>query len=76
MNWKRVLNSDDRQHYLVLVENFVNEIDHFVFKLQELSENKLIKLAWAGGVGLGGILVISLFVVHFVRKQVVKPSMR
>lgn len=70
---KRVLNSDDRQHYLVLVENFVNEIDHFVFKLQEFSENKLIKLAWAGGIGLGGILVISLFVVHFVRKQVVKP---
>ncbi|MCM2248881.1 hypothetical protein MYF60_28350, partial [Klebsiella pneumoniae] len=51
----------------------MNEIDHFVFKLQQFSDNKLIKLAWAGGVGLGGILVISLFVVHFVRKQVVKP---
>lgn len=70
---KQVLNSSDRQHYLVLVENFVSEIDGFVFKLQEFSENKLIKLAWAGGIGLGGILVISLFVVHFVRKQVVKP---
>ncbi|WP_261883620.1 nitrate/nitrite two-component system sensor histidine kinase NarQ [Vibrio pelagius] len=70
---KQVLNSSDRQYYLVLVENFVSEIDGFVFKLQEFSENKLIKLAWAGGIGLGGILVISLFVVHFVRKQVVKP---
>ncbi|WP_210449879.1 nitrate/nitrite two-component system sensor histidine kinase NarQ [Vibrio crassostreae] len=70
---KRVLNSEDRKHYLVLVENFVAEIDRFVFKLQEFSEDKLIKLAWAGGIGLGGILVISLFVVHFVRKQVVKP---
>ena len=70
---KRVLNSADRKHYLVLVENFVVEIDGFVFKLQEFSEDKLIKLAWAGGIGLGGILVISLFVVHFVRKQVVKP---
>ena len=70
---KLVLNSDNRQRYLLLVENFVTEIDHFVFKLQEFSVNKLIKLAWAGGLGLGGILVISLFVVHFVRKQVVKP---
>ena len=70
---KRVLNGADRKHYLVLVENFVVEIDGFVFKLQEFSEDKLIKLAWAGGIGLGGILVISLFVVHFVRKQVVKP---
>ncbi|MEZ9448337.1 nitrate/nitrite two-component system sensor histidine kinase NarQ [Vibrio splendidus] len=70
---KQVLSSEDRKHYLVLVENFVTEIDGFVFKLQEFSEDKLIKLAWAGGIGLGGILVISLFVVHFVRKQVVKP---
>jgi two-component system nitrate/nitrite sensor histidine kinase NarQ len=70
---KRVLNSDDRQYYLELVEKFVTEIDHFVFKLQEFSENKLIILAWTGGVGLGAILVISIFVVHFVRKQVVKP---
>ncbi|NOJ09882.1 nitrate/nitrite two-component system sensor histidine kinase NarQ [Vibrio splendidus] len=70
---KQVLSSEDRKHYLVLVENFVAEIDGFVFKLQEFSEDKLIKLAWAGGIGLGGILVISLFVVHFVRKQVVKP---
>ncbi len=70
---KQLLNSEDRQHYLVLVEHFVAKIDSFVFKLQEFSENKLIKLAWAGGIGLGGILVISLFVVHFVRKQVVKP---
>ena len=61
---KRVLNSEDRKHYLVLVENFVAEIDGFVYKLQEYSEYKLIKLAWAGGIGLGGILVISLFVVH------------
>ncbi|OEE89517.1 nitrate/nitrite two-component system sensor histidine kinase NarQ [Vibrio crassostreae] len=70
---KQVLNSEERDHYLVLVENFVAEIDGFVYKLQEFSEDKLIKLAWAGGIGLGGILVISLFVVHFVRKQVVKP---
>ncbi|MDN3702053.1 nitrate/nitrite two-component system sensor histidine kinase NarQ [Vibrio artabrorum] len=70
---KQVLSSQDRKHYLVLVEKFVTEIDHFVFKLQKFSEDKLIKLAWAGGIGLGGILLISLFVVHFVRKQVVKP---
>ncbi|MBW3696098.1 nitrate/nitrite two-component system sensor histidine kinase NarQ [Vibrio sp. T187] len=70
---KAVLESDQRDYYLIIVANFVSEIDGFVFKLQQFSEQKLIKLAWVGGLGLGGILVISLFVVHFVRKQVVKP---
>ena len=70
---KTVLRSEHPEYYLAIVANFVSEIDGFVFKLQEFSENKLIKLAWVGGIGLGGVLVISLFVVHFVRKQVVKP---
>jgi len=70
---KAVLESDQRDYYLIIVANFVSEIDGFVFKLQQFSEQKLIKLAWVGGLGLGGILVISLFVVHFVRKQVVTP---
>ncbi|MGF1841746.1 nitrate/nitrite two-component system sensor histidine kinase NarQ [Vibrio clamense] len=70
---KDVLRSKDKSQYLVLVANFVTEIDGFVFKLQQFSELKLIKLAWAGGFGLGGILIVSFFVVHFVRKEVVKP---
>ncbi|NOH97597.1 nitrate/nitrite two-component system sensor histidine kinase NarQ [Vibrio sp. 99-70-13A1] len=70
---KTVLRSEHPEYYLAIVANFVSEIDGFVFKLQEFSENKLIKLAWVGGIGLGGVLIISLFVVHFVRKQVVKP---
>lgn len=70
---KRVLQSDDRQQYLELVAGFVSQIDAFVFKLQHFSEQKLIKLAWVGGVGLGGILLVSMFVVHFVRREVVTP---
>ncbi|MDF5312128.1 HAMP domain-containing protein, partial [Vibrio parahaemolyticus] len=37
------------------------------------SEQKLINLAWIGGLGLGGILCVSMFVVHFVRLEVVRP---
>lgn len=70
---KQVLKSDDRERYLILVEGFVDQIDGFVFKLQNFSEQKLIKLAWVGGLGLGGILVVSLFVVHYTRKQIVRP---
>lgn len=76
MRWhelKQVLKSQDRERYLVLVEGFVNQIDAFVFKLQNFSEQKLIKLAWVGGLGLGGILIVSLFVVHYIRKQIVRP---
>ncbi|MGD8110189.1 nitrate/nitrite two-component system sensor histidine kinase NarQ [Vibrio sp. NTOU-M3] len=70
---KTVLESHDRERYLVLVAGFVDQIDAFVFKLQNFSEQKLIKLAWVGGLGLGGILLVSIFVVHFVRREVVSP---
>lgn len=70
---KSLLQSDNRDEYLTLVADFVDRIDHFVLKLQQYSENKLIRLAWVGGLGLGGILLITIYVVVFVRKQVVKP---
>ncbi|YCO01791.1 nitrate/nitrite two-component system sensor histidine kinase NarQ [Vibrio sp. VNB-15] len=70
---KSVLKSQDRSQYLVLVAGFVQQIDAFVFKLQNYSEQKLINLAWIGGLGLGGILCASMFVVHFIRLEVVRP---
>ncbi|EDP60570.1 nitrate/nitrite two-component system sensor histidine kinase NarQ [Vibrio sp. AND4] len=70
---KSVLNSQDRDRYQELVAGFVQQIDTFVFKLQGYSEQKLINLAWVGGIGLGGILFVSMFVVHFVRLEVVRP---
>ncbi|KJY83917.1 histidine kinase [Vibrio galatheae] len=76
MRWhelKMVLKSDSRQDYLLLVAGFVNQIDSFVFKLQDYSEKKLISLAWVGGLGLGGVLLISIFIVHYSRKHIVKP---
>lgn len=76
MRWhelKSVLQSEERERYLLLVAGFVGQIDAFVFKLQHFSEQKLIKLAWVGGMGLGGILLVSVFVVHFVRREVVHP---
>lgn len=76
MRWhelKAVLQSEDRSHYLEMVAGFVNQIDAFVFKLQHFSEQKMIRLAWVGGAGLGGILCVGLFVIHYSRKQIVKP---
>ncbi|CAM2765470.1 nitrate/nitrite two-component system sensor histidine kinase NarQ [Vibrio mytili] len=70
---KQVLKGDDPGQYQQLVAGFVEQIDGFVFKLQNYSEQKLINLAWVGGLGLGGILFASLFVVHFVRREVVRP---
>lgn len=70
---KTLLSGDDKQDYLRRVEDFVSRIDGFVLKLQRFSEQKLINLAWVGGLGLGGVLFISLFVVHYIRKEVVRP---
>ncbi|MGF1910975.1 nitrate/nitrite two-component system sensor histidine kinase NarQ [Vibrio kasasachensis] len=76
MRWhelKYVLEGEKRSEYLMLVPTFVAQIDAFVFKLQGFSERKLVELAWVGAVGLGGILVISVFVVLFVRREIVHP---
>lgn len=76
MRWhelKSVLRGDNPAEYQLLVAGFVKQIDEFVFKLQSFSEQKLINLAWIGGLGLGGILCVSMFVVHFVRLEVVRP---
>ncbi|SDH00405.1 two-component system, NarL family, nitrate/nitrite sensor histidine kinase NarQ [Vibrio xiamenensis] len=70
---KGVLQSEQKSQYLDLVAGFVQQVDGFVFKLQRFSEQKLIKLAWVGGMGLGGILLISVFVVRFTRKEIVRP---
>ncbi|RJX75517.1 nitrate/nitrite two-component system sensor histidine kinase NarQ [Vibrio sinensis] len=76
MRWhdlKVVLKSPNNTQYSHLVAGFVDQIDHFVFKLQGFSERKLIQLAWVGGIGLGGVLLVSVFVVLFVRREVVLP---
>ena len=70
---KQILLSDDREQYIDDVAEFVGQIDRFVYKLQRYSEKKLIGLAWVGSLGLGGILLVSIYVVHFIRKEVVKP---
>ncbi|WP_241901341.1 nitrate/nitrite two-component system sensor histidine kinase NarQ [Vibrio sp. 10N.286.49.B3] len=70
---KEVLASDNPEEYLDLVQSFVAQIDDFVLKLQQFSEQKLIVLGCVGGMGLGGILLISIFVVSFVRREVVRP---
>ncbi|OLQ94255.1 two-component system sensor histidine kinase NarQ [Vibrio ponticus] len=76
MRWhelKEVLISEQRSQYLMLVPSFVSQIDAFVFKLQGFSEKKLVELAWVGVIGLGGILITSVFVVLFVRREIVHP---
>lgn len=70
---KTILKSDQRADYLKLVAGFVSQIDVFVFKLQQFSESKLIKLAWVGGLGLGGVFLVSVLVVIYTRREVVGP---
>lgn len=70
---KKVLTSDDKDRYLDLVSGFVQQIDAFVYKLQDYSETKLLSLAIVGGLGLGGVLLISIFVVHYIRRDIVRP---
>ncbi|WP_104400544.1 nitrate/nitrite two-component system sensor histidine kinase NarQ [Vibrio penaeicida] len=71
-----LLHSQQNDVYLSQVADFVQQIDEFVFGLQEYSEQKLITLSWIGGVGLGGILIISTFVVRYVRREIVNPLNR
>lgn len=68
-----MLNSDQKAQYLDQVAPFVSLVDGFVLKLQRFSERKLIALAAVGSFGLGGIFAVSLFVVYYIREQVVRP---
>ncbi len=76
IRWQQLrvlLNSNHRNEYLDLVASFVGQIDQFVYKLQQHSESKLITLGWVGGIGLSGILLASLFVIGYTRREVVGP---
>ncbi|RSD31325.1 nitrate/nitrite two-component system sensor histidine kinase NarQ [Vibrio pectenicida] len=70
---KETLSGDSREEYLDQVVIFVEKIDNFVVKLQHFSEQKLIVSVWVGSIGLGSILTVSLILIHYVRKQIVKP---
>ncbi len=70
---KQVLKSENKAEYLTMVADYVGQIDEFVFKLQQYSEGKTIALSWVGGLGLGGILLCAIYVVHFVRSKIVRP---
>ncbi len=70
---KPELLGNDRQFYLEQVALFVNDIDQFVFELQKFSEDKLQTLAIVSSVGLGLILCISLFLIHFTQRKIVNP---
>ncbi|WP_244556563.1 nitrate/nitrite two-component system sensor histidine kinase NarQ [Enterovibrio nigricans] len=70
---KPELEGPDRQFYLEQVGLFVNEIDRFVFALQTHSENKLQVLALVSSVGLGLILAIVIFLIHYTQKRIVSP---
>lgn len=62
--------SDNKQIYLNKVSLFVDEIDHFVFRLQEFSERKLQLLSLIGALGLSLIVFSSIFII-LDRKSVV-----
>ncbi|MBV7299419.1 nitrate/nitrite two-component system sensor histidine kinase NarQ [Enterovibrio paralichthyis] len=67
------LESEDRGFYVEQVALFVNDIDRFVYALQEFSENKLQVLALVGSLSLGLILALVLFLLHYTQRRIVNP---
>ncbi|MBB1313910.1 MULTISPECIES: nitrate/nitrite two-component system sensor histidine kinase NarQ [Aliivibrio] len=65
--------SDDKQIYLTKVSLFVDEIDHFVLRLQQFSERKLQLLSFIGAIGLSLILCLGLFIISFTQRKIVSP---
>lgn len=70
---KKQLTDHNYVVYLQQVDHFAESIDAWVFKLQRFSEQKLLRLAIFGGLGLGLILLVMLFVIHYVRREIVRP---
>ncbi|OZS43778.1 nitrate/nitrite two-component system sensor histidine kinase NarQ [Photobacterium sanguinicancri] len=64
---------ENETRFVQEVATFVDNIDRFVFELQEFSVIKLQILSITGGVGLSLILVIALFTIHFTQRKIVSP---
>ncbi|MGR5154123.1 nitrate/nitrite two-component system sensor histidine kinase NarQ [Photobacterium swingsii] len=67
------LATENEMRFVHEVATFVDNIDRFVFELQEFSVIKLQILSITGGVGLSLILVIALFTIHFTQRKIVSP---
>ncbi|OAN13909.1 nitrate/nitrite two-component system sensor histidine kinase [Photobacterium jeanii] len=65
--------SGDHDAFLAEVATFVDNIDRFVFELQEFSITKLQILSVTGGIGLSLILISALFTIHFTQRKIVSP---
>ncbi|UTV29315.1 nitrate/nitrite two-component system sensor histidine kinase NarQ [Photobacterium atrarenae] len=68
-----LLHSGESQGFLDEMVSFVDDIDRFVFELQEFSEIKLQILSITGGLGLSLILLVALFTIHFTQRKIVSP---
>lgn len=67
------LQSQNKAGYSEQIEDVVRKIDHFVLALQYFSENKLKMLVWVGGICLGFIFLITVWIIRFTQNNVVKP---
>lgn len=67
------LQSADKDIYLEEVAGFVNQIDQFVYALQEFSQLKLQLLSLSYGLGFSLILLTAIYVIYFSQRKVVKP---
>ncbi|MEJ2764208.1 nitrate/nitrite two-component system sensor histidine kinase NarQ [Photobacterium sp. MCCC 1A19761] len=70
---QHLLQRGEPQGFLGEIVSFVDDLDRFVFELQEFSEIKLQFLSIIGGLGLSLILLVALFTIHFTRRQIVSP---
>ncbi|MGO2418822.1 MAG: nitrate/nitrite two-component system sensor histidine kinase NarQ [Vibrio casei] len=67
------LQSKNKKNYSDQIEGVVQKIDHFVLALQYFSEHKLKMLAWVGGICLGFIFLITVWIIRFAQNKVVNP---
>ena len=67
------LQSDHKRVYIENVADFVNQIDQFVFELQEFSERKLLLLTLSYGLGFTLIALIAFYCIFYIQKKVVFP---
>ncbi|MDO6705247.1 nitrate/nitrite two-component system sensor histidine kinase NarQ [Photobacterium sp. 1_MG-2023] len=75
-DWRQLspqLTSQFPESYLRQMPEFVDRIDQFVSDIQAFSQHKLQLMAIFSGLGLGLILLLALFAIHYSRRQIVPP---
>ncbi|OMH39124.1 histidine kinase [Motiliproteus sp. MSK22-1] len=64
---------ENRQAFLALVDDFVNDVDQVVLLIQNKAEDKITLLRAVGGISMFGVVIVMVIAMYGLRLTIVAP---